>query len=143
MMTKDGAMREGTTLGVIAATATWAWIAAVDALAGHPFHTFTVLGGVVAFTLAHYALNVMYGVTLVSALRGSERAPSLFIAVVFGLVMLQVAFAMITSLLAIALGALAWIVIFGGSLIGLAIAITYLNRKYPFGPRLHRAESER
>ena len=53
------ALREGATLGLVVATATWIWVAAVDAAAGDPFHTFEVLGGVLAFTVAHYLLNVL------------------------------------------------------------------------------------
>ena len=142
-MTRHGAMREGTTLGVILASCTWIWIALADAIAGQPFHTFARLGGVGAFTVLHYALNILYGIVLVQALRGSQRAPSLFIAVIFGIVMMHVAFAMLTAILAVALGNIAWIQILGGSLVGLAIATVLLNRKYPFAAHLERAEAER
>ena len=142
-MKKKGRWREGAMLGLAVATITWLWIAAVDAVAGDAFKTFTVLGGVAAFTLVHAALNVLYGVILVAALRAAGRAPSLFIAVVFGIVMIQVAFIMLTALLAIPLGKLAWVVIFGGSLVGLGVTLAYLNWRYPFAPRLHRAEAER
>ena len=142
-MTKHDSSREGAILGLTVATATWMWVAVVDALTARPFHTFNLLGGVVAFTAIHYLLNVLYGVVIVAALRGSQRTPSLFIALVFGLVMMEVAFAMLTATLAVSLGNLAWILIFGGSLIGMAIAVVVLNRRYPFGAYLERAEKER
>lgn len=141
---EESALREGAWLGVLVASCIWIWIALIDVLVGHPFQTFELLGGVALGTLAHYALNILYGIVLVSAARGSERAPSLIIALVFGLVMMEVAFAMLTIMLGQAgLGSLAWIRIFGGSLLGLAIALALLSRRYPLATRLHEAEEER
>ena len=141
---EESALREGAWLGVLVASCIWIWIALIDVLVGQPFQTFELLGGVVIGTLAHYALNILYGIVLVSALRGSEHAPSLIIALVFGLVMMEVAFAMLTIMLGHAgLGSLAWIRIFGGSLLGLAIALALLSRRYPLAARLHEAEEER
>ena len=142
-MTKHDTFREGTALGLLVATATWVWIALVDLLAGRPSHTFDLLGGVGLFTGVHYLLNLLYGVVIVLGIRRAQRAPSLFIAVIFGLVMIQVAFAMLTAILSVRLGDSAWVLIFGGSVIGLAIAIVLLNRRYPFGAHLRRAEEER
>lgn len=141
---EDGVLREGAWLGVLVASCIWIWIALIDVLVGQPFQTFELLGGVAVGTMAHYALNILYGIVLVSAVRGSERAPSLMIALVFGLVMMEVAFAMLTIMLGQAgLGSLAWIRIFGGSLLGLAIALALLSRRYPLATRLHEAEEER
>jgi hypothetical protein len=137
-------LREGAWLGVLVASCIWLWIAIIDVLVGKPFQTFELLGGVAVGTLAHYALNILYATILVSAVRGSERAPSLMIAIIFGLLMLEVAFAMLTVMLGQAgLGNLAWIRIFGGSLLGLAIALALLSRRYPLATRLHEAEEER
>jgi hypothetical protein len=36
-------LREGPALGILVATGIWVWLAAVDAIAGHPFHTLSVL----------------------------------------------------------------------------------------------------
>jgi hypothetical protein len=124
--------------------ATWVWVAVVDAIAGRPFNTFTLLGGVAVFTAVHVVLNVLYGLVIVVALRAATRAPSVFIALIFGLVMMQIAFAMLTAILAnVGLGALSWILILGGSLIGTAIAIAIVNRRYPFATHLRLAEEER
>src|SRR5687768_3964323 len=84
---RDGSMREGATLGLIVATSTWIWVAVVDAVVGEPFRTFTVLGGIAAFTIVHYLLNVIYGVLLVSGIRGTTREPTLMMAIIFGFLM--------------------------------------------------------
>lgn len=135
--------REGARLGLIVATAIWLWIAVVDAISGRPFHTAHALGGVVAFTAVHYALCLTYGVVLVAAVHGAAREPSLVFALIFGGILFQVAFAMLTTLLAaIALGSAAWLPIFGGSLIGAAIAFALLARSHPVALYLRRAEAE-
>ena len=127
-----------------ASLAAGAGLAVVDAVAGQPFHTFTVLGGIVLFTAMHCLLNVVYGVVLVSGIRGAVNEPSLIIAVLFGFVMVEIAFAMVTVLLSnLGLGELAWVGIFGGSLIGAVIAIVHLSRRYPVATRLRQAEHER
>ena len=136
--------REGIRLGLLLATATWLWVALVDVSAGRPFHTFSMLGGVLIFTVAHYALNVTYGMILLSAVHGAERAPSLIIAVIFGLVTFEGAVAMFTNILvAYSLGGTAWIAIFGGSLIATALAFVLLSRTHPLAARLRQAEEER
>ena len=138
------ARAEALRLGLIIATATWVWVALVDAIFGNPFRTFNVLGGIGVFTLVHYALNILLGTVLVAAVRGAEEAPSLSIALTFGLVMFEVAFAMITPLLAESgLGDLAWVAVFGGSLVGTAIALKVLSKNHPLGEQLLRAEAER
>src|SRR2546425_6322418 len=46
-------LREGARLGVIVAATIWVWLAVVDAVAGQPFRTFMVLGGIPLFTVLH------------------------------------------------------------------------------------------
>jgi hypothetical protein len=136
--------REGIRLGLIVASATWLWIAAVDVVAtGRPFHTFTALGGVVVVTIVHYLLNVTYGVVLLSFVHGAERTPSLIIGALFGTLIFEVAFAMLTIILAqYALGSTAWLALFGGSLIGTAIAVALVARTHPLVAYLRCAEEE-
>lgn len=137
------ALREGTALGIVLATGIWIWLAAVDALAGQPFHTFSVLGGITTFTIVHYLLNIAYGVVVVSAVRGATREPSLAIAVVFGVVTLEIAFAMITVLLSnLGLGARAWVGIFGGSLIGAGLCLFLLSRWHSLPALVREADSQ-
>jgi hypothetical protein len=134
---------EGVKLGIVAATATWVWLAVIDAAAGRPFHSFTVLGGIAAFTVVHYLLNIAYGVTIVSAVRAAAREPSLAIAVVFGLVTLEIAFAMFTILLShVGLGRLAWAGVFGGSVLSVVIVLFMLSRRHLFLARVRDADSD-
>lgn len=140
---RHGSFREGVRLGLILASATWLWVALVDAASGQLFHTFTALGGIAAFTVVHYLLNITYAVVILSAIHGAEHAPSLIVAVIFGVVMLEGAIAMVTNLLAqTAVGSVAWIGIFGGSLIATGIAIVLLTRTHPLATYLRRAEEE-
>lgn len=135
--------REGVRLGVIVATTTWLWVVIVDALMRQPFHTFDALGGVAVFTAMHYLLNIVYGMILLSAVHGSERTPSLILAVVFGVLIFEVAMAMLTIVLAqYWVGNVAWAGVFGGSLIATALALFLLARTHPLGAYLHRAEEE-
>src|SRR5690606_5476196 len=91
--------REGARLGLIVATATWLWMALVDIVAGQPFHIFNAMGGVVVFTIVHYLLNLIYGVAVVWAVHGAANENSIVIGLVFGAMMIEVAFAFITTLL--------------------------------------------
>ena len=134
-------LREGTTLGIIVATAIWVWLAVVDAVAGQPFHTFATLGGITVFTVVHYLLNIVYGVVIVSAVHGAAREPSVALALVFGLVTFEIALAMLTVLLShLGLGELAWVRIFGGSVVGVAVALFLLSRRHPLASQLRHAD---
>jgi hypothetical protein len=136
--------REGVRLGVILATATWSWLVVVDAAMGRPFHTFAALGGAMAFTIVHYLLNIVYGIALLAAVHGAARAPSLMLALVFGSLLFEVAMAMLTAILVqYWLGEMAWVGVFGGSLIATALAAHLLMRTHPLVTYLHRAEAER
>lgn len=136
-------LREGTALGILVATGIWVWVAVVDALVGQPFETFTTLGGITVFTVVHYLLNIVYGMVIVSAVHGTAREPSLALALVFGLVTLHIALAMLTVLLShLGLGDLAWVRIFGGSLIGVAIALFVLSRRHPLATQLRHADRD-
>lgn len=135
---------EGIRLGLIVGTVTWLWVALVDVVAGHPWHTFSLLGGLLVFTVLHYLLNVTYGIVLVSAVHAAARAPSVIFGLIFGGLILEGAFAMFTSIVvASSAGGAAWAGIVGGSLIGAAVAITLLSRTHPLALYLRRAEDER
>jgi hypothetical protein len=134
-------LREGTTLGIIVATAIWVWLVVVDAVAGQPFQTFAALGGITVFTVVHYLLNIVYGVVIVSAVHGAAREPSVALALVFGLVTFEIALAMLTVLLShLGLGELAWVRIFGGSVVGVAVALFLLSRRHPLASQLRHAD---
>jgi hypothetical protein len=136
-------MREGTKVGVVVATIIWLWLAIVDALAGQPFHTFAVLGGVLSFTVLHYLLNVAYGIAIVSAIHSASREPSLVIGMAFGFFMIEFAFLMLTVLLShLGLGELAWVRILGGNLIGAVTGWGILLRTHRLRDEVREAEAE-
>jgi hypothetical protein len=137
-------MREGVSLGLLVAAITWVWIAVVDAIAGQPFHTFTILGGVATFTVLHCLLNIGYASAIVAAVRGAARTPSLIIGVIFVFLIMEVGFAMMTALIStIGASNAIWLGIFGGSLISALTLFGILSRRYPLLDRLHAAEDER
>ena len=136
-------LREGARLGVIVAATIWIWLAVVDAVAGQPFRTFMVLGGIPLFTVLHFVFNVVYGVVVVWAIHGAGREPRLLLAVAFGFFIVEFAFAMLTVLLSqIGLGQLAWVRIVGGNLVGSVVAFTILSRTHPLAKELRKAEAE-
>ena len=136
-------LREGIALGLAVATATWVWLAIFDAAVGDPFRTFAVLGGIIAFTIVHYLLNIACGVAILSGVHGALRAPSLIFGLGFGVLMLELAFALVTAALAqSALGELAWIRIFGGSVIGVVLMVVIVERRHRLLQLLRTAEEE-
>lgn len=140
---RHDSLREGATLGLVVATATWLWLALVDAVAGEPFLTFTVLGGIIAFTVVHYLLNIAYGAAIMAGVHGAVRAPSLIFGIGFGFLMLEFAFALLSAALWHSpLGSLAFLRIFGGSVIGAAVALTIIARHHSLLALLHQAEEE-
>jgi uncharacterized membrane protein YgcG len=136
-------LREGTVLGLVVATCIWVWLAAVDAFAGEPFLTFTVLGGIAGFTVMHYLLNVAYGIAILSIVHTAGRQPSAIYAVGFGFLMLEFAFALVTAAFSSGrLGELAWVRLFGGSVVGALVAVAMVMRRHRLVDLLHRAERE-
>jgi hypothetical protein len=134
----------GLRLGLLMGTVAWLWVAASDAVLGHPFQTFSVLGGIAAFTIVHYILNLAYGAAAMSFVRGALRAPSLIIGLIFIFIIFEVAFAMLTVLLShSAIGMSAWLVLYGGNAASTAAGAWYISRRYPLGELLHQAEEER
>lgn len=139
---KHNAVREGIKLGLVIATSIWIWIAVVDALAGEPFRSFAVLGGIAQFTVLHYVLNLGYGIVIVAGVHTATREPSLVGVVGFVFVVVEFAFVLATILLShVGLGALAWLRVFGGSLIGAAIAIMIVARGHPLLATWRQAET--
>jgi hypothetical protein len=139
----SNSLREGARLGFYVATSIWIWLALVDAVAGEPFHTFHVLGGIPFFTVMHYVLNIAYGAAIVAVLQSTLRQPSLIGALTMGFLIIEFGFAMITILFSqVGLGELAWLRVFGGNLVGLAVAFLVLRRKYPLETMLRYNEDE-
>jgi hypothetical protein len=70
--------------------------------------------------------------------------PSLIVALIFGFVMIEIWFGMLAVMLGQSgIGSLSWLVILGGSLVGLGVALLVLSRRYDLAAMLHAAEEER
>jgi hypothetical protein len=124
-------VREGVKLGLVIATTIWMWIALVDAVAGDPFRTFRLLGGIAQFTVLHYVLNVVYAMAVVAVVHRTAHEPSLAAVLWFVLLVIEFAFVMVTILLShVGLGALAWLRIFAASVVGLALGILLISRRH-------------
>jgi hypothetical protein len=135
-------LREGLRLGLIVAICTWAWLVLVDTIAGDPFRTFSLLGGVAPFTVVHVLLNIAYALAIVSLIHGAVHEPNLIFALGFGFIMMEFAFAMAAVMFSQVLGNIAWVQIFGGSLLGASIALILLARTHPLAAELREAEEK-
>jgi len=135
--------REGVLLGLVVATSIWVWLAVVDAIAGQPFRTFVVLGGIASFTLLHYTLCLAYGLAAVAVVQGAAREPSLLLGASFFFFILEFGFVMLTVILShTGLGQLAWVRILGGNLVGAVITFVMLWRRHPLRREMLEAEAE-
>ena len=136
-------LREGLTLGLMVATSIWLWLVIVDAIAGQPFRTFHVLGGIALFTVLHYLLCLAYGVAAVAVVHRAAREPSLIMAAAFGFFVISFAFAMLSALLSqVGLGQLAWVRILGGNVVGGMLTFILLSRTHPVLETFKEAEQE-
>src|SRR5213079_1473504 len=121
--------REGLLLGFLVATSIWLWLAIVDAIAGQPFRTFAVLGGIAPFTVLHYALCLAYGLAA-AVVHGAAREPALLFGAAFVFFILEFGFVMLTVIPAhVGLGQLAWVRILGGNLVGAVLTFVVLARR--------------
>jgi hypothetical protein len=135
--------REGARIGLVVGASTWLWVALVDVIVHQPFHTFEVLGGMPVFTVVHLLLTVAYGIAIVSVVHGAVGVPSLIYGLGFGVLFLEIAFAFLTVMLAsTSLGDLAWVRIFGGSVIGASIALRLVAQRHPLTLMLRLADEE-
>ena len=136
-------LREGLTLGFMVATSIWLWLVIVDAIAGQPFRTFHVLGGIALFTVLHYLLCLAYGVAAVAVVHRAVQEPSLIMAAAFGFFVISFAFAMLSALLSqVGLGQLAWVRILGGNVVGGMLTFILLSRTHPVLETFKEAEQE-
>jgi len=136
-------LREGLTLGFMVATSIWLWLVIVDAIAGQPFRTCHVLGGIALFTVLHYLLCLAYGVAAVAVVHRAAREPSLIMAAAFGFFVISFAFAMLSALLSqVGLGQLAWVRILGGNVVGGMLTFILLSRTHPVLETFKEAEQE-
>src|SRR5678815_74119 len=122
-------LREGVQLGLSVGAATWLGIVGYDFAAGEPFYTIHFLGGVAAFSLIHFALCLVYGLAIISAVHGSKKEPTVMFALIFSAILFEAGFAGLTALVAnMGLGQLAWGRIFLGN--AMAAGLTYVSVSY-------------
>ena len=140
---------EAVRIGIAGATAIWLWLLAIDVIAGAPLHTPGIIGrdllgiilpgvhtsllaGVLAFTLAHYALWTVLGMLVVRAIAADAQSPGVLILAIIILILLQLVFVGITQIFdETLLRRHAWPAMLGGNVIGLLIAGAYLLRLHP------------
>jgi hypothetical protein len=132
----------GIILGLQMATVSWLWLALMDAALGHPFRTFAFLGGIAAFTAGHFLLNAVFGVAVMSFVRGAARAPSLVIGLIFVFIIFEVAFGMLVIMISEHTGGATALLLAAGNAISCAAALVVLERRYHLRDTLHRAEAE-
>ena len=143
MRMRHHTVRGGILLGLAVGTAIWVWLFAVDAIAGEPLRTFSLLGGVARFTVLHYALCCVYGVIGVAVVHGAAREASLLIGAVVAFILFELAFVFGTAVLAqVGLGQLAWVRIMGGNVVGAIVTWTVLARTHPLRDELRQAGEE-
>jgi hypothetical protein len=117
---------EGIRVGAIGATAAWVWVLVSDMHSRVPLSTPAFLGrallsvdarghlisaaaGVIAFTIAHYAMWIAVSSLLMAAIKRAARAPSILLGVVLLLILTQLLFVGITTILSQGhLGTSAW-----------------------------------
>jgi hypothetical protein len=143
MPQRHSSIREGVILGVVVGTAIWVWIALLDAVVREPFHTFSVLGGVVRFTVLHYAFCIVYGIVAVTIVHAAERQSSLIVGAALVFLLLEFGFVIASAILAqTGLGGMAWARILGGNVVGVVVAIVMLWGRHPLARELRDATAD-
>jgi hypothetical protein len=151
---------EGLRAGLVGATAVWAWLFVDDLLSRVPLRTAVALGrgllrvdrvgpdtpawaGVVAFTLAHYALWIAVGAIAVRLARRATRASSVLFATALAFILVQFLFVGLAAILAQGrLGVLAWRDVAIGNVLGWGALCWYVAGRHaePRDPRAPAAD---
>lgn len=134
-------VREGVRLGLAVGVVTWLWVATIDYVVGAPFQTILALGWY-GFTALHVVLCVAYGIAIMSAVHASMTEPTFIYALIFSWILFHAAFVMLTIMLAIGDGPVAWLKFFAGNLISAALAVAIVTRRHPLLEIYRRAAVE-
>jgi len=142
-------VKEGLIAGFLGATSVALWFLVIDAIAGRPFYTPTVLGGgllsffgprgnegagvqVIAYTIVHYTAFMAAGILLAFAVNRAEQEPSILAVLLVLFVAFEVGFYAFAALLShTLLGALAWYQVLAGNIIAAIVMGFYLWRLHP------------
>lgn len=155
-MHDHSAVREGTTAGVIGATAVAIWFLVVDMIAGHALYTPEVLGRalisvlgpgrqdsatllIAVYTVFHYAAFIVAGIIATSIIHAAHRQSAVLAGALIMFVVFEIGFYGFTALMTEteALGSLAWYQVGLANLIAVALMGVYLWRMHPgIGERL-------
>jgi hypothetical protein len=146
--TRPRLRHEGLGVGAIGATAAWMWLLVSDMHSRMPFSTPAFLGrallsvdghgarvsalaGVVAFTIAHYAVWIAVSALLMAAITRAARTPSVLLGVILLLILTQFLFVGITAILAQGrLGAAAWRDLMIGDVVAWGTVAWYVLRAH-------------
>lgn len=150
VITRRSVFTEGLISGIIGATAVAAWFLIVDIVRGSPFFVPAGLGHallhgagvkgvegrlalVIAYTVFHYVAFIIAGVIAATILRRSEQQPSLLVGALFLLVVFELGFLGLSSLIAMtsALGTSGWLLVSIGNIIAAVAMGLYLRKAYP------------
>ncbi len=139
---------------MIGATAVAVWFFVVDLVSGQPFHTPATLGEAVSsvfgttegesafrhvalYTLFHYAVFAIVGTVAAWVLRGSDREPTVLIALFILFVAFELGFYGLTYVLSLSpnFGNLAWYQVGAANLVSAALMGGYLLKRHPHAAR--------
>lgn len=142
-------VREGVIAGIIGATSVAIWFLLVDALAGHPLFTPTVLGTaafsvfgdttrdgalvhVLFYTVIHYAAFIVTGIVASYVVHRAEAEPSVLVVFTLLFIIFELGFYGVAALLAeTELRSLAWYQIAAGNLLAALMMGVYMWRTHP------------
>lgn len=141
--------REGVIAGIIGATSVAVWFLVVDALAGHPLFTPTVLGTavfsvfgdttrdsaivhVLFYTVIHYAAFILAGIVMSYVVHRAETEPSVLVVFTLLFIIFELGFYGVAALLAeTELRTLAWYQIAAGNVLAALLMGVYMWRTHP------------
>jgi hypothetical protein len=141
--------REGLIAGILGATAGALWFLLVDAIAGRPFFTptllgtalFSVVGGtaqesaltyLIVYTIIHYAAFVGSGLVVSYVVHKAETEPSVLVVFMLLFIIFELGFYGVILMLAeTALRSLAWYQIAAGNVLASALMGVYMWRTHP------------
>jgi hypothetical protein len=145
------ALAVGAVAGVVAAATVACWYLAADLAAGRPFFTperlgaslagaiglaslaRSTAGAVALYTLVHLAGFVAWGVAAAAVVRGARRQPTVLAGALLVAAIVEVAFAGTLAVLSAgtSTGALTWVQLAVGHLLGVACIALVTVRAYP------------
>lgn len=141
--------REGVIAGIIGATVVAIWFLLVDAIAGHPLYTPTVLGAgvfsvfgdtthdgalvhLLVYTVLHYAAFMVTGIIVALVVHRAEAEPSVLVVFTLLFIIFELGFYGLAALLAeTRLQSLAWYQIAAGNLLAAVSMGAYMWRTHP------------